>query len=97
MMRVSSHPLARNELIETAKYYEEIALGLGQDFIEAFEAAIRSILDNPRAAPLAGRLTRRKLISRFPYIIYYQILTDELRILAIAHQSRRPLYWTGRS
>jgi plasmid stabilization system protein ParE len=37
------------------------------------------------------------MLSRFPYHIYYRLLeSDDLRILAVAHNHRRPEYWGGR-
>jgi plasmid stabilization system protein ParE len=40
---------------------------------------------------------RRFVLPRFPYsLIYRHLGADEVRILAVAHQKRRPRYWTGR-
>ncbi|MEA4883585.1 MAG: addiction module protein [Clostridia bacterium] len=36
------------------------------------------------------------LLRRFPYSIMYSLLPNTIRILAIANQKRRPLYWCGR-
>lgn len=36
---------------------------------------------------------RRLLVARFPYAVYYLLLPRSVRILAIAHQRRRPGYW----
>lgn len=35
-------------------------------------------------------------MPRFPYAIYYRILSDQLRILAFKHHSRHPDYWRYR-
>jgi toxin ParE2 len=50
----------------------------------------------PEAAPLVNRTVRKKLVRRFPYSVMYSIRAEGIRILAIAHQHRRPLYWRGR-
>jgi hypothetical protein len=36
------------------------------------------------------------IIQHFPFSIIYSVVNDEIRILAVAHQSRRPGYWRGR-
>jgi len=35
-------------------------------------------------------------LTRFPYSLIYTESGDEIRILAVAHHSRRPGYWRGR-
>jgi hypothetical protein len=35
-------------------------------------------------------------MRRFPYSLIYTVIGDEVRILAVAHHSRRPGYWRGR-
>jgi len=36
------------------------------------------------------------MIKRFPYSLIHTIADDEIRVLAVAHQSRRPGYWRQR-
>jgi hypothetical protein len=40
--------------------------------------------------------TRKVRLRRFPYLIYYVELDDSLWIAAVAHQKRRPGYWSHR-
>ena len=39
---------------------------------------------------------RRVPVSRFPYYLAYLVSDDKIHILAIAHDGRRPAYWSGR-
>jgi hypothetical protein len=39
---------------------------------------------------------RAKVLDRFPYTLMYTVNDDELFIVAVAHQSRRPTYWADR-
>jgi hypothetical protein len=39
---------------------------------------------------------RRGLLRRFPYSVVYEVLPDEVIILAVAHTSRRPRFWIKR-
>ena len=95
-MKLKYHPDARDELRLAAEEYEACRIGLGIEFVEEIQAAIQRILEFPRAwAPLSER-TRRCLTNRFPYGIIYQVWDHELRIIAVAHQSRAPGYWKNR-
>jgi toxin ParE1/3/4 len=35
-------------------------------------------------------------MKRFPYWLVYMVSEDEIRVLAVAHHSRRPGYWKER-
>ncbi len=95
-MKLKYHPQARLELNEAADYYEKRQSGLGWDFLEEVQLAIRRILDFPNAWQPLSSNTRRCLTKRFPFGVVYQIKTDEVRIIAIAHLKRRPGYWRSR-
>jgi hypothetical protein len=36
-------------------------------------------------------------MRRFPFNVLYQVLPDEIRVIAIAHQRRKPDYWKSRN
>ncbi len=96
-MKLKYHPRARIELNKAADYYEERQEGLGWDFLEELQLTIRRILDFPNAWQTLSANTRRCLMNRFPFGVIYQVKSGEVRILAIAHQKRKPGYWQGRS
>lgn len=39
---------------------------------------------------------RRALMVRYPYALVFFELKDEIRIIAVAHDKRRPNYWLYR-
>jgi toxin ParE1/3/4 len=96
MKPVEFHPEAATELDAAAGYYDRQMPGLGADFRKEIELATQKI----QAAPLHwspySKHTRRFLVRRFPYLVIFQELTDEILIVAIAHGSRRPGYWQRR-
>jgi hypothetical protein len=47
MRRVASHPEADQELEAAAVHYDKCRPGLGNDFLDDFEATVRRILDAP--------------------------------------------------
>ncbi len=95
-MKLKFHPEARIELNEAVDYYEEQRSNLGLEFFEEVQATIQRVLNFPNAWSPLSASTRRCLTNRFPYGVIYQVKLDEVRIIAIAHQKRKPGYWMRR-
>jgi plasmid stabilization system protein ParE len=96
MSKVTFHEAASAEVNEAAKYYEERVSGLGLLFLAVVEEATEKVLANPEAFQLVGDEIRHKLIRHFPYSLLYVIEPDRIRVIAVAHQKRRPGYWSHR-
>ena len=96
MKKVTFHEDADAEMTDAAKYYEERAFGLGLSSLDAVEDAVKKILENPEAYQLVSDEVRHKLLERFPYSVLYVIEPDRIRVVAVAHQKRRPKYWSYR-
>jgi len=88
--------VASRELDDAIKYYNAEREGLGDEFLEEVNHAIKGIALFPEAwHPLSPR-TRRCRLRRFTYGLIYQIRQDELLIIAVAHLHRKPGYWKNR-
>jgi plasmid stabilization system protein ParE len=96
-LRVVFRPEAETELLEARYWYDKQHAGLGQVFGSAVEAAITSAVQNPFAYPRVHSDTRRVLVKRFPYAVYFQVLPEELVVLALIHGRRHPRRWQARS
>jgi plasmid stabilization system protein ParE len=97
MKRAIFHPAARRELEETIDYYNAERQGLGREFREEVQRMLDLLTRFPRLGQPIRERVRRMMLSRFPYHIYYRLLeSGNLRILAVAHNRRRPEYWVGR-
>ncbi len=101
MRRVRILEQAAVEAIEAAAWYEHERPRLGREFDRAVNAAIDLLEDeivplaNLPGVTGAGR-TKRLLLKRFPYDIVVRELPEEIVVVAVAHQSRRPGYWRDR-
>ena len=85
------------ELEATGEFYESRLGGLGMRFLLAFESGIERIEGFPQSgSPLSGGL-RKIVVPGFPFSIVYQETQDQIMILAVAHNYRRPGYWLHRS
>ena len=84
-----------------ARWYEARRVHLGVEFLDAVDAAIDQLVTMPRAGALLRRLPpdlpiRRRAVTRFPYHVIYLEMATHIRILALAHDRRKPGYWKGR-
>ncbi len=94
--KISIHEAAESELNDAADFYDIACVNLGSVFIEEVQRTIKNISELPNAAPVIRGQVRKKLIAKFPYSVIYSVHSDEIRILAVAHQKRRPFYWRSR-
>ncbi len=96
-MKLVILPQAQAELQQAAAFYiEQANLALGDAFVDEFERSASVLLATPLIGSIWRSGTRRLSLHRFPYSIIYQLKPDLLRIVAIAHHSRRPGYWAAR-
>jgi plasmid stabilization system protein ParE len=95
-MRLEFHPEAQHELNEAAERYEGEVTGLGERLGAEVERATTLLLRHPEiGAPLDEDL-RSWVLYRFPFTLIYSVSTEAVRVVAVAHQSRRPEYWRSR-
>ena len=96
-MKLVVAPLALAEVHDAAVFYTLKAnTELGLAFVAEFEHTARFVFANPLLGAVFRGTRRRYFLRRFPYSIIYQVTTEELRILAVAHHRRRPGYWAHR-
>jgi plasmid stabilization system protein ParE len=58
---------AKADMTRIWAYYEKQRPGLGDEFLDELQAAIRLVHDFPNAQPEFWKGTRRALVNRFPY------------------------------
>jgi len=83
-------------MVEAAVFYEDQAIHLGEHFLAIVAAAVFEIAEAPELWPERDNGMRRRPLRRFPYSILYRIDNDEIIIVAVMHQKRRPNYWVRR-
>jgi plasmid stabilization system protein ParE len=64
---------------------------------DAFRAEVFDAIDRIAKAPLSRAAdeegNRKRVLKRFPYSVFYEVLGSTVTILAVAHHRRRPDYW----
>jgi plasmid stabilization system protein ParE len=91
-MRVRYRELALSDLEYIFRYVDERSPAGARKVIDAIQAAIGDVAQNP----LSGRRTsdptvRVKVVSRYGYKIFYGVEADAIEILHVRHGARRPL------
>jgi plasmid stabilization system protein ParE len=94
-------PEAVDELSDAAKWYADRAPGVEQRFLNEVERLLHKLTRRPRSFPLLPEMpedveVRRAKTARFPYVLVFIELDEEIRVLAVAHNKRRPGYWLDR-
>jgi plasmid stabilization system protein ParE len=93
---------AVGELDDAVLWYQERRDGLGLAFLAALDGAVESIERWPRAGSLVNDVAeelevRRAQVPRFPYFVAYLVSDERVVVLAVAHERRRPRYWSSRA
>ena len=89
---------AQAELEASTDWYEAQADGVGHKFVQCVDEALREIERSPSAFPRWDRdqRFRRFVMQRFPYIVFYRELAEQIEVIAVAHGARSPGYWLNR-
>lgn len=92
------HPLAEEELHDSAHWYAAQSIFAADRFMKAVEEAILTVVGDPARFQSVGEGVRVYRLQRFPYKLYYEYdeVRAHVRVLSITHNKRRPDYWRNR-
>lgn len=89
-------PEAEDDVLEVRSWYESRRAGLGRAFGQALDALVVRIADNPLLYQRVHNDTRRAVLSRFPYAVYFRTSENQVVVLAI-HGRQHESHWQERS
>ena len=90
-------PEAEADIEKAFEWYEDRGEGLGRDFVLEARFSIKTIAERPLSYPISRGNTRRILLDRFPYSVFYTVVEDVVKVIACIHQRRSPRVWKSRS
>ena len=93
---VRFHPLFSVDVLSSADWYENKAVGLGLDFTHRIEKAIAELLADPHRRSSNHYGFRYWPVERFPHLILYEITSEEILMFGVMHPSQEPDQWIGR-
>lgn len=84
--QITIEPEAENDLTTSYDWYEERRIGLGKEFLSAFESVVEQLTRFPESGPIANyKDYRRILLKKFPFEVIYFIKNSNIFILAVFH------------
>ena len=95
-LEVLFRPEAEDEVLEVRRWYDGRRDGLGDEFAAEVDALVERIVATPLAFRRVRGETRRGVLNRFPYAIYFRQTTKEIIVLAV-HGRQDPSRWQKRS
>ena len=97
IFEVRLRPEAEQDLSDAAFWYEGQRPGLGKQFLDEVLAIFSTIAETPFMYPTVHRNTRRAVVHRFPFGVYYRVEDAEVVVVAVMHGSRNPRRWKSRT
>lgn len=79
-----------------ATWYQKQRTSLGHDFLDEVLSTFQSIVERPLTYPVMYRNTRRALLRRFPFAVYFRVEQRAIVVTAVLHGSRHPRRWQSR-
>ncbi|MFC0428553.1 type II toxin-antitoxin system RelE/ParE family toxin [Chryseobacterium scophthalmum] len=83
-------PEAENDLGEAIEYYQSKRKGLGLKFLKCVQKFFDRITKNPLHYPLKSNQFREAYIQKFPYIIIYEIIENEIVVFSVFNTYQNP-------
>lgn len=101
MKRVRLLAGAQRDLAEAVAFYRERDERIVARFVAAIDRNLEVIAEHPERAPVAigtkGPTSYRRLkVQGFPFGLLYRLRDDAVEVVAVAHERRRPAYWSSR-
>lgn len=97
MDKLVIHEDARAEYIESYVWYHERGNHIAEAFEREVEHALEVIQGFPDRWPVYVGKWRRILLRRFPFGIVYGVVDNQIVVVAIMHNRRKPGYWKDRN
>ncbi|MBM4265527.1 MAG: type II toxin-antitoxin system RelE/ParE family toxin [Deltaproteobacteria bacterium] len=89
-------PAAAADIERAYAWYERERSGLGEEFLAEVFTSVQAVVDRPEAFPALHRLTRRALVRRFPYALFFRVVDEQIVFVACFHFRRNPGVWKRR-
>lgn len=90
-------PDVRDDISDAYNWYEGQKPGLGDEFINCVDETLNRICTMPESYAIVYRDVRRAVIRRFPYAVYYRVISSRVVVTAVFHARRDPKSWRSRT
>lgn len=98
MAEVALHPEAQREYRSAVAWYRQRSPSAARRFVAEVDRVVTQIGAHPESYGWHDDEFREAMVRRFPYVVLYRVRpTGDVLIVAVAHTSREPGYWRGRT
>lgn len=96
-MTYTLHPGAEQDIANALDFYtEQAGRVVAERFLDEFERVAKLLAAHPELGTPTARGRRKFPLKVFPYSVVYRNLGNNIRILIVRHQHRKPGYADGR-
>ena len=97
MKPILVRPAAAADIEDAFGWYQTQRFGLGEEFREALRSSLNKIAENPQLYQVIHRGTRRALLKRFPYGVFFREYPQLIIVVACMRGRRNPKRWQSRT
>ena len=97
MKPILVRPAAAADIEEAFEWYQTQRFGLGEEFREVLRSTLNLIAENPQLYQVVHRRTRRALLKRFPYGVFFKEYPQVIIVVACMRGRRNPKRWQSRA
>ena len=97
MKPILVRPAAAADIEDAFEWYQTQRFGLGEEFREALRSTLNQIAENPQLYQVIHRGTRRALLKRFPYGVFFREYPQVIIVVACMRGRRNPQRWQSRT
>ena len=97
MKPILVRPAAAADIEDAFEWYQTQRFGLGEEFREALRSTLNQIAANPQLYQVIHRGTRRALLKRFPYGVFFKEYPQVVIVVACMRGRRNPKRWQSRT
>jgi toxin ParE1/3/4 len=83
-------PQAEEDIQQAVFWYQTEKEGLGSDFLAVLSEQLQLIEQHPYQYAVRYKDLRAAVLRKFPYLIYYRIAGQTIRVLAVLHAKQNP-------
>ena len=81
---------AKDDLELAFAWYERQRRGLGFEFLDCVEIAVKSILENPEIYRIHYSIFKGCVIRRFPFLVFYTVEDSEIVVHSVFDNRQDP-------
>jgi plasmid stabilization system protein ParE len=96
MWTIRFRPELEQDIRSARDWYNSMVPGLGDEFEDEFWSALDRISERPLSFAVASNGLRPCRLHRFSYLVHYQVVGDEILVIAVMNAARDDLAFRDR-